>query len=44
VEIARTLARQFRVSGQAMQIRLIGLGLIKTEKPAPDLFTRASMG
>jgi len=44
VEIARTLAREFRVSGQAMQIRLIGLGLIKTEKPAPDLFTRASMG
>jgi Zn-dependent peptidase ImmA (M78 family) len=43
VGIARTLAREIRVSGQAMQIRLIGLGLIKTEKPAPDLFTRARM-
>ena len=40
VEIARELAREFKVSGQAMQIRLIGLGLIRTEVPAPDLFTR----
>jgi len=44
VDIARALAREFRVSGQAMQIRLIGLGLIRTEKPAPDLFTRADVG
>ena len=40
VDIAREMANTFRVSGQAMQIRLVGLGLIKTEKPAPDLFTR----
>lgn len=38
VETARTLAREFNVSGQAMQIRLIGLGLIKTKQPGPDLF------
>jgi len=38
VDIARALAREFRVSGQAMQIRLIGLGLIRTEDPGPDLF------
>ena len=38
VEIAKVLARDFRVSGQAMQIRLIGLGLIRTERPEPDLF------
>jgi len=40
VDIAKDLAHQFNVSGQAMQIRLIGLGLIRTEVPAPDLFTR----
>ena len=40
VEIARTLAREFKVSGQAMQIRLLGLGLIKTKKPDPDLFSQ----
>ncbi|MFW6107028.1 MAG: ImmA/IrrE family metallo-endopeptidase [bacterium] len=40
VDIAKDLARQFNVSGQAMQIRLIGLGLIRTEVPAPNLFTR----
>jgi len=40
VDIAKDLAQQFNVSGQAMQIRLIGLGLIRTEVPAPDLFTR----
>ncbi len=40
VDVAKDLAQQFNVSGQAMQIRLIGLGLIRTEAPAPDLFTR----
>jgi hypothetical protein len=40
VDIARELARDFKVSGQAMQIRLIGLGLIKTEDPGPCLFSR----
>lgn len=35
VQAARDLAQVFHVSGQAMQIRLIGLGLIKTEKPEP---------
>jgi len=39
VNIARELASKFKVSGQAMQIRLIGLGLIKTEQPGPSLFT-----
>ena len=39
VDIAKKMARQFNVSGQSMQIRLIGLGLIRTEVPAPDLFT-----
>lgn len=38
VEAAKELARDFKVSGQAMQIRLIGLGLIRTEVPAPVLF------
>lgn len=38
VEAAKELARDFKVSGQAMQIRLIGLGLIRTEVPAPALF------
>jgi len=41
VSAARELAEEFGVSGQAMQIRLLGLRLIKTEQPAPDLFTRA---
>jgi len=40
VEIARDMAREFNVSGQAMQIRLIGLGLIMTETPRPDLFSQ----
>lgn len=40
VEIARELAQEFKVSGQAMQIRLIGLGLIRTEAPVPDLFSQ----
>lgn len=39
VGVAKDMARVFNVSGQAMQIRLIGLGLIRTETPAPDLFT-----
>ncbi len=38
VKVARDLARQFDVSGQAMQIRLVGLGLVRTTKPEPDLF------
>ncbi len=38
VDVAKEMARAFNVSGQAMQIRLIGLGLIRTEVPAPDLF------
>lgn len=41
VSIARELAQVFRVSGQAMQIRLIGLGLIRTCNPQPHLFTPA---
>ncbi|MBI1373321.1 MAG: ImmA/IrrE family metallo-endopeptidase [Phycisphaera sp.] len=40
VEVAKDMARDFKVSGQAMQIRLIGLGLIRTEVPEPDLFTQ----
>ncbi len=40
VAIARDLASVFRVSGQAMQIRLVRLGLIQTETPGRDLFTR----
>lgn len=43
VEIAKRMARQFDVSGQAMQIRLIKLGLIQTKTPAPDLFTAAGL-
>ncbi len=39
VDIARRMALDFKVSGQAMQIRLIGLGLIKTEDPGPGLFS-----
>lgn len=37
VEVARNIAKDFHVSGQAMQIRLIGLGLIRTEAPIPGL-------
>lgn len=40
VEVAKTMARAFKVSGQAMQIRLIGLGLIVTEEPAPAMFEK----
>jgi len=39
VAAARELARVFQVSGQAMQIRLVELGLICTQVPAPDLFS-----
>jgi len=38
VEVARELAGEFGVSAQAMQIRLIGLGLVKTEDPGSGLF------
>jgi Zn-dependent peptidase ImmA (M78 family) len=38
VSAARDLAQHFRVSGQAMQIRLVGLSLILTEPPEPGLF------
>lgn len=38
VGIARELAQVFKVSGQAMQIRLIGLGLIHTRHAQPQLF------
>jgi len=38
VEIARDLAREFHVSGQAMQIRLIGLQLIEAGTPSQKLF------
>lgn len=40
VRVARDMARKFKVSGQAMQIRLIRLGLILTKTPAPSLFAR----
>jgi len=38
VAIALELTQVFRVSGQAMQIRLVGLGLIRTSAPEPSLF------
>ena len=38
VDIAKEMAKRFLVSGQAMQIRLIGLNLIQTEVGAPTLF------
>ena len=40
VSVARDLAPRFQVSGQAMQIRLVGLGLILTKTPEPGLFTQ----
>ncbi len=40
VQVAKELAREFEVSGQAMQIRLVGLGLILTKPPQPDLFSK----
>jgi hypothetical protein len=42
VQVSRDLADIFQVSGQAMQIRLIGLGLIHLEKPPEDLFSGAT--
>ena len=39
VEVARQLAPVFEVSAQAMQIRLIELGLIRTRTPEPGLFS-----
>ena len=39
VNIAKEMAGILDVSGQAMQIRLVKLGLIQTERPAPDLFS-----
>lgn len=38
VEISKKMAREFHVSGQAMQIRLIHLGLVLTKAPPPSLF------
>jgi len=42
VAAARELASEFQVSGQAMQIRLVELGLVCTEVPPPELFPRSS--
>jgi len=39
VQLSREMARVFKVSGQAMQIRLIGLGLVRTKAPEPGLFS-----
>lgn len=39
VDVARQLASLFEVSAQAMQIRLIELGLIRTRVPEPGLFS-----
>ncbi len=39
VEIARQMAPVFEISAQAMQIRLINLGLIRTKVPEPGLFS-----
>jgi len=39
VDIARQMAQVFEVSAQAMQIRLIELGLIRTQIPEPSLFS-----
>jgi len=38
VSVARDMADHFAVSGQAMQIRLETLGLIRTEPAEPELF------
>jgi hypothetical protein len=40
--IARDLAKQFHVSGQAMQIRLSGFGFVKFDKEASALFEKWS--
>lgn len=39
VEISKKLAPEFKVSGQAMQVRLVNLGLIETKESGPDLLT-----
>lgn len=39
VEVAKTMAQRFQVSGQAMQYRLEKLGLVLTDRPEPDLFS-----
>ncbi|MBU1675925.1 ImmA/IrrE family metallo-endopeptidase [bacterium] len=39
VDVARQMAPVFEVSAQAMQIRLIELGLIRTKVPEPGLFS-----
>jgi hypothetical protein len=44
VEAARAMARRFKVSGQAMQIRLIGLGLIQTKAQPALLFSSGEGG
>ncbi len=38
VEVAREMAREFKVSTQAMQIRLVGLGLVRIQNRAASLF------
>jgi len=38
VAIARDMARQFKVSGQAMQIRLVELGLIRLKEDQREMF------
>lgn len=38
VDIAKRMAATFHVSGQAMQIRLINLGLVLPKAPPPSLF------
>lgn len=38
LDVSRGIADDFRVSGQAMQIRLLKLGLIVTKEPPPSLF------
>jgi hypothetical protein len=38
VKVAKQLAQMFNVSGQAMQIRLIGMNLILTKEPEKGLF------
>jgi len=40
VTISRTLATEFQVSPQAMQIRLLGLGLLKLQEDNPVLFNK----
>ena len=42
VSVAKTMAARFKVSGQAMQIRLIGLGLIQTRIQPASLFSQGA--